>query len=99
MANQPSKFNTFGAVPHNAQPDAVSRGAKPFDHVAEITLAVAETIRDLKEVPSGHLYAILMDRMTIDVYDRIIDALKAAGVIEERNHLLRWIGPAKAARS
>jgi len=39
----------------------------------QIVLAVSETIRDLGRVPSGHLYAQLMGRMSLETYNLIID--------------------------
>ena len=58
-----------------------------------LVMAVAETIQDLGEVPSGHLYAALMSRMSIDQYTRVIDILKKAELIKESNSLLTWVGP------
>lgn len=61
----------------------------------EIVLAIADTIRALGEVPSGHLYARLMGRMTIDQYNVVIDALVRAEVVKRDDcHMLTWIGPA-----
>lgn len=56
-------------------------------------IAIAEAIRELKEVPSGHLYARVNQHMTLDAYNRIILALKTAGLVKEQNFLLTWIGP------
>lgn len=59
-----------------------------------IVQAVAETIRELREVPSGHLYASLMGRLTLDQYNRVIGLLKRSGLVEEPSaHLLRWVEP------
>ena len=59
-----------------------------------LVMAVAEAIQDLGEVPSGHLYAALMSRMSLDQYTRVIDILKRAELVKEDNHLLTWAGPA-----
>ena len=56
------------------------------------TQAVAEAIRELKEVPSGQLYSRLMSQMDLERYNNIIALLKKAGVVSESNHLLKWIG-------
>lgn len=67
----------------------------------EIIKIVADTIRDLSAnslpggVPSGHLYAHLMSTFTLEQYQSVIDLLKRAELVEERNYLLSWIGPAK----
>lgn len=57
-------------------------------------LAVAECIRDLGSVPSGHLYARLTGHMSAESYQSIIAALVRAGLVRQHpNHLLEWIGP------
>lgn len=55
--------------------------------------AVGEVIRDLGSIPSGHLYAHLMGRMSLDTYNSLIGILKQANLVEEKNHLLTWVGP------
>jgi hypothetical protein len=56
--------------------------------------AIAESIRELGEIPSGHLYARLMGIMDLRQYGQVIDLLIDAGLVErEPSHLLRWIGP------
>lgn len=55
--------------------------------------ALSEAIRELGEVPSGHLYAHLLGRMSLSAYMSMIDALAGATLITRRNHLLVWIGP------
>ena len=57
-----------------------------------ILKAVAEAIRELGNVPSGHLYTRLMSMMTLDQYDMVINALKKLKLVKEQNHLLTWIG-------
>jgi hypothetical protein len=54
---------------------------------------LADAIRDLGEVPSGHLYAHVMGAMSLETYQGLIGILKRAGLIEEKAHLLTWIGP------
>lgn len=63
--------------------------------LVRVAHAVAETIRELGAVPSGHLYARLMGVMELHQYEQVIDLLIDARLIErDRSHLLRWIGPA-----
>jgi hypothetical protein len=58
-----------------------------------IIQAVAEAIRELGEVPSGHLYARLMDQFSLAQFEQVLDALKGAGLVRESNaHLLTWVG-------
>lgn len=61
----------------------------------ELILAVGDAIRDLGAVPSGHLYARVMSVMSLDTFDRVIGAMKKAGLVEEKNHVITWVGPKK----
>jgi len=55
--------------------------------------AVGDTIRDLGEVPSGHLYAMLMGHMSLETYNKLIGALQQSKLVKVENHLITWIGP------
>ena len=71
--------------------------SKTSEAIAAVRVAhaVAETIRELGEVPSGHLYARLMGVMELRQYEQVIDLLVDARLVERTpSHLLRWIGPA-----
>ena len=60
-----------------------------------IVQAVAEAIRELCEVPSGHLYANLMSKLSLAQFEQVLGIRKGAGLVLESNaHLLTWIGPA-----
>lgn len=58
-----------------------------------VTMAVAETIREAKEVPSGHLYAMLVGRVDLQGFQAMIRTLKNAGLVAEQNDMLTWVGP------
>jgi hypothetical protein len=59
-----------------------------------VIVAVADCIRELRTVPSGHLYARLMGHLSIDDYQSVIATLIRAGLVHEHpSHLLEWIGP------
>lgn len=56
-------------------------------------LAVAECIRELGEVPSGHLYARLMQVMDYTTYCRLIEVLERERLIRRApSGMLTWIG-------
>lgn len=59
----------------------------------EIVRTVANVIRELREIPSGHLYARLMEVLTLDEYNQIIGLLKRAGLVTETYYNLKWKGP------
>jgi hypothetical protein len=56
-------------------------------------MAVADVIRAEGEMPSGELYAVLMPKISIETYQKLIRTLVSAELIRETNHLLVWIGP------
>jgi hypothetical protein len=47
--------------------------------------------------PSGELYAMVMGKLTLDVYNQIIGTMKRAGLIREESHVL-YANPLKAKR-
>ena len=53
--------------------------------------ALGDAIKELKNVPSGHLYAQVMGKMNIENYQYCIDVLKKAGKVKEENYLLSWV--------
>jgi hypothetical protein len=63
-----------------------------------VTLAVAEAIREAGEIPSGTLYSMLISKVDLQGYEAMIRNLKNAGLVEEKAHLLKWIGPILEAK-
>lgn len=59
-----------------------------------VVLAVGQAIRAAGRLPSGHLYAVLMDRLSADAYAQVIHLLVQAGCVREEHDELIWIGPA-----
>ena len=62
----------------------------------QVTVAIAEAIRELKQVQSGILYARLMDNMTrmdLETFTAMIQTLKDTGLVTEDNYMLVWKGP------
>ena len=59
----------------------------------EVIKAIADTIKELGTVPSGHLYAQLMGTMSLETYNGLMRILKDSGVVSESSsHLLTWKG-------
>jgi hypothetical protein len=54
--------------------------------------AVAEAIKEAGSIPSGHLYAQLMGKMSLGSYEKMIDAMRRMGVIKIENHLITYAG-------
>jgi hypothetical protein len=60
----------------------------------QVVQMVADAVRDVGSIPSGHLYAQVMNTLRLDQYNQIIGILKGAGLVaEDRAHMLRWVGP------
>ena len=53
----------------------------------------SQTIRELGSVPSGHLYARVMDTLSLSQYQQVIGLLKREGLVLESGHLLTWAEP------
>ena len=69
----------------------IATGPAEVKAAVGILTAVADAIRELGEVPSGHLYAHLMSKLSLEQYEQVIATLKQAGLITESNHLLSWV--------
>lgn len=52
--------------------------------------AIADAVRELKQVPSGHIYAAVMGTMDINAYEKAIGLLCNSGVIRKNGDLLVW---------
>lgn len=55
-------------------------------------LTIAEAIREAGRIPSGTLYAVLMGKIDLEGYGRIIRSLQNAGLIKVVAHELIWTG-------
>lgn len=64
------------------------------DVLVQTVNVVGEAIKELGEVPSGHLYASVMGYTDIHTYNTIIGLLVKAGKITNKGHLLKWVGGA-----
>lgn len=55
--------------------------------------ALAEAIRSLKVTKEGHLYAMVMGRMTLPVFTECINVLVETKLVSRgANHDLKWVG-------
>ncbi len=55
-------------------------------------LLILDVIKDLKEIPSGHLYAHLMSKVSLEEYNSMLDLLKDKKFIKVKSHLITYIG-------
>jgi hypothetical protein len=60
-----------------------------------IVVAVTEAIREAGTPPEGELYAVLMAQgiVSLEAFERIVQRAVGSGLVEKRNHQLRWGGP------
>ena len=84
---------TFEEFQTNLRSDPMPVTKEEVRAALETVRAVGDAIRELGEVPSGHLYAQLSSVMSLDEYNTLIDCLKRADVVRESNHLLQWVEP------
>jgi hypothetical protein len=60
----------------------------------ETIRAIADAIRELGTVPAGTIYAVVMGKISLEAFEKILGILKGAQLIEQdQSSLLRWIGP------
>jgi hypothetical protein len=50
--------------------------------------AIGDAVRELGRVPSGNLYAAVMNTISLPAYERMIQTMVAAGLIREQGDLL-----------
>lgn len=58
----------------------------------KIVLALGVFIKTVGQIPSGELYARIMDKIDIHEYNAAIDILVRSKSITNKYHLLTWIG-------
>jgi hypothetical protein len=59
----------------------------------QLVRAIAEAIRELKEVPSGHLYARIAGKVSSETYEKVLAVLRSGGLISvSPSHLITWTG-------
>lgn len=58
-----------------------------------MVFTLAELVRELKEVPAGHLYSRLMGQMDIHTFEKCVSILVNSKLVTRKNHLLTWVGP------
>jgi hypothetical protein len=62
--------------------------------ILRLIQSIADAIQEAGDrgIPSGHLYAMLMHKVSLQTYEYAIGILKDAGAVTEQFHLLRWTG-------
>lgn len=82
-------------------------GMNPKEHylsaaqsLIQVVDALAEALAAFGErgVPSGELYAMLMDLLSLDSYQSLIKRFKDVGLVIEVNHVLTWVDSLRSTR-
>ena len=61
--------------------------------ILDASFALRDAIKDLGQVPAGHLYAMVcMHKMSAATFDGLIGLLVKAGLVGRKDHLLIWKG-------
>lgn len=66
--------------------------AEKIEGALPVYRAVADAIKAMGAVPAGHLYAVLMGKLDLNTFNKIIGTLTGAGVVERKGDLLIWKG-------
>jgi hypothetical protein len=69
--------------------------AKEVMAALQVIKAVADTIKEMGTIPSGHVYAAFMSAgISLEAYESIINRLVQEGFVRrDPHHLLTWVGP------
>jgi hypothetical protein len=65
--------------------------ATNIEKYSAMTCVVAEIIREMKQVPAGHLYALLIAFMTISEFELVIRVLIETRFISRKDHMITYI--------
>jgi endo-1,4-beta-mannosidase len=65
-----------------------------IEHIMNLVTVIGSGIQKLGGIPSGYLYAQMMDMVSIDEYQLVLATLVKLKVISVKNHYITWIGPA-----
>lgn len=79
--------------------ESIDRQKKQAKAAVLAASAIAEAVRDLGTIPSGHLYAQVCGMMGLEYYEGVIAMLVRTGLVKrDGSHLLTWTGPAKEVK-
>jgi hypothetical protein len=59
----------------------------------DVVFAVTEAIREAGSIPAGTLYAVLLGKVDIHGFEKLVSIVTGSGLVEKRGDLLCWVGP------
>ena len=66
--------------------------SETINKAIEAITELGRVIKDVKRIPSGHLYAQLMSVLSLQAYQYMLDILVKGNMIKIENHEIVWIG-------
>lgn len=61
-----------------------------IEQALQIIQVLGRAIMDAGKIPSGHLYAAVMTKISLETYQSAIGLLERQGIIKSENDLLIW---------
>lgn len=72
--------------------ETTTKTKQELDAIINLVKLIGDTIEQAGSIPSGHLYAILLEfGCSLQVYDQLIQAFKDTRKIREENNVIYWI--------
>jgi hypothetical protein len=87
-----SLFNRSPRISRHQLNKMTTMTTEQAQKLIEFMGAIASLIKEVKTIPSGHLYAQLMGKMSLDQYQNMIATLQKAGLVSLKNDLLTYTG-------
>lgn len=56
---------------------------------------IAEAVWEAGSIPSGHLYAAMVGKVTLSAFESLVAQLCRTGLIRQNGYVLTWTGPCK----
>jgi len=91
-AGPPILFNRSPCLPRQQLTKPTTMTTDQAQKLIQFMGAIASLIKEVKSIPSGHLYAQLMGKMSLDQYQDMIATLQKAGLVSLKNDLLTYTG-------
>lgn len=85
----------FGSVNPELQA-TIEKAKASVNRSVNLIILIGGAIREMKVVPSGTLYAMVMTRVDLETFNNMIEWLKEQKLIAVNGNMLTWTGEEKA---
>jgi len=71
--------------------------SNPSAELIEVITTLVEAIKDggLMGVPAGHMYAMLMSKLSLEQFEKLMELTIATGMVRHSNHCYYYVKAAK----